>query len=319
LIDSFNLDTLAESRIPNPESRIPNPESRIPTQLQANPDTTSRRIPTPMNLSAYLTRIGFTGDARPDLQTLRRIHRLHLEAIPYENLDVQLQRPLGFELAAHFEKLVHSRRGGWCYEMNGLLGWTLERIGFQVQRLAGAVVREKAGDAVIGTHLALCVRLDRPYLADVGFGDGLIEPTPIVEGAFRQDRFDFRLERVDDTWWRFHNQPYGGAPTFDFELSDASGAQLAERCHWLQTAPESGFVQNAVCQRYVDGELRILRGRVLKVVRGENIEQRTIDSAAEYRQVLAASFGIELSETARLWEKIAARHAEWLAAQQKSV
>jgi N-hydroxyarylamine O-acetyltransferase len=184
--------------------------------------------------------------------------------------------------------------------------------------MAGAVMREKAGDVTIGSHLALCVHLDRPYLADVGFGDGLIEPTPIVEGAFRQDRFDFGLERFDSTWWRFHNQPHGGAPTFDFDVSEAPAARLADRCHWLQTAPESGFVQNAVCQRYIDGELRILRGRVLKVVRGVEAEQRMIDSAVEYRRVLAEAFAIELPDTDLLWEKVSARHAEWLREQARS-
>lgn len=271
-----------------------------------------------MNLSAYLQRIGFTGEPCPDLATLRSVHRLHLEAIPYENLDVQLQRPVGFDLNAHFDKLVASRRGGWCYEMNGLMGWALEQIGFRVTRLAGAVVRATAGDASIGSHLALCVHLDRPYLADVGFGDGVIEPTPIVEGAFRQDWFDFRVERLDETWWRFHNQPHGGAPTFDFQLSEAPAARLEERCRWLQTAPESGFVQNAVCQRYVDSELRILRGRVLKIVRDGAIEQRTVDSALDYERTLADAFGIELPEAPSLWQKVSARHADWLARTRQS-
>ena len=265
------------------------------------------------DLTAYLRRIGFAGEPRVDLATLRRIHRLHLEVIPYENLDVQLQRPLGFELSAHFDKLVASPRGGWCYEMNGLMAWALEQIGFRVTRLAGAVVRDKAGDASIGSHLALCVDLDQRYLADVGFGDGLIEPTPIVTGAFRQDWFEFRLERLDATWWRFHNQPHGGAPSFDFQLSEAPVSRLEDRCRWLQTSPESGFVQNAVCQRYVDGELRILRGRVLKIVRDGTIEQRTVDSMRDYESVLDASFGIRLPDTQSLWDKVSLRHAEWLA------
>jgi N-hydroxyarylamine O-acetyltransferase len=271
-----------------------------------------------MQLQSYLSRIGFSGDPRADLPTLRRIHRLHLEAIPYENLDVQLGRRVGFDVDAHFDKLVRTKRGGWCYEMNGLMAWALEQIGFRVTRMAGAVMREKAGDAVIGSHLVLCVHLDRPYLADVGFGDGLIEPTPIVAGAFRQDHFDFRLEQLDGTWWRFHNQPHGGAPTFDFEVREAPVARLADRCHWLQTSSESGFVQNAVCQRYIAGELKILRGRVLKIIRGVAVEQRVLDSAAEYRRVLEEEFAVELAETQLLWEKVSERHHEWLRAQAQS-
>jgi N-hydroxyarylamine O-acetyltransferase len=208
-----------------------------------------------MHLSGYLRRIGFNGEPRPDLRTLRRIHRLHLESIPYENLDVQLGRKVGLDLDAIYGKLVTARRGGWCYEMNGLFAWALERIGFKVTRLAGAVLRDKVGDTSIGSHLALCVHLDDCYLADVGFGDGLIEPVLLGEGSFRQDAFDFRLERLDESWWRFHNQPHGGAPSFDFRLSEAPQERLAERCEWLQSSPESLFVQNAVCQRYADGRL----------------------------------------------------------------
>jgi N-hydroxyarylamine O-acetyltransferase len=106
------------------------------------------------SLAAYLHRIGFTGAARADWPTLQRLHRLHLAAIPYENLDVQLQRRVGFDLDAIHRKLVLERRGGWCYEMNGLFAWALEQIGFRITRLAGGVGREQAGDRSIGTHLA---------------------------------------------------------------------------------------------------------------------------------------------------------------------
>jgi N-hydroxyarylamine O-acetyltransferase len=264
-----------------------------------------------MKVDTYLDRIGFAGDPRVNFETLRRVHRLHLEAIPYENLDVQLGRELGFDSGAHFRKLIASKRGGWCYEMNGVLAQALETIGFRVTRLAGAVTRDKNGDATIGSHLALCVELDQLYLADVGFGDGIIEPTPLSEGPFRQDQFDYKLEKLDERWWRFHNQPHGGAPTFDFQVMEASPAQLEERCRWLQTAPESGFVQNAVCQRYIDGELRILRGRVFKCIRGEDVQQRLIDSAEDYRRTLADAFAIELPQYEYVWDKVNARHTAW--------
>ena len=268
-----------------------------------------------MHLTSYLNRIGFSGEPRADLPTLRRIHRLHLAAIPYENLDVQLGRTLGLEVDAHYRKLVEAKRGGWCYEMNGLMGWALEQIGFRVMRLAGGVRRDTGGDVVVGSHLVLAIALDQPYLADVGFGDGMVEPAPIVAGAFRQDAFEFRFERLDDSWWRFHNHPYGGAPTFDFELKEAPRERLQIRCEWLQTSSESGFVQNAVCQRYVDGELRILRGRVLKIVRAPHVEQRTVDSLADYRAVLADLFALDIAEVEILWHKASARHLEWLRAQ----
>jgi N-hydroxyarylamine O-acetyltransferase len=263
-------------------------------------------------LQEYLRRVKFSGEPRPDLDTLRRLHRGHLAAIPYENLDVQLGRPVGFDRAAIFDKLVRSRRGGWCFEMNGLLGWALEQIGFRVTRVAGAVTRDVRGDSSIGNHLALVVELDRLYLADVGFGDGLVEPAPIVAGSVRQDFFDYRFEQVG-AWWRFHNHPYGGAPTFDFQLSAPVADVLERQSDWLQTSPESGFVQNSVCQRFHDNRLSILRGKVLKLVDEHGVTQRIVEDLADYRHVLDNEFDIDLPEIDRLWERVNVRHAAWLA------
>jgi arylamine N-acetyltransferase len=267
-----------------------------------------------MNLDRYFRRIGFDGDAKPDLATLTRLHRLHLEAIPYENLDVQLGRPVGFDIEAIFDKLVLSRRGGWCYEMNGLFAWALERIGFRPIRMAGGVLRERLGDRTVGGHLVLCVHLDRAYLADVGFGDGLIEPVPITPGPIQQRFLGFTLAQLDDGWWRFHNHPQGGAASFDFQIAEASPAVLAERCQWLQSSPDSGFVQNAVCQRFSRDALLVLRGRVLKAIRAEGTQQTVIGNLADYRATLRTVFGIEVDVTP-FWDRISARHEEWLRAQ----
>jgi len=269
-----------------------------------------------LQLREYLHRVGFSGEPRPDLDTLKRLHRGHLAAISYENLDVQLGRRVGFDPAAVFDKLVRSKRGGWCFEMNGLLAWALEQIGFRVMRVAGAVGRDVRGDGSIGNHLALIVDLDRPYLADVGFGDGLIEPTPLVEASLRQEFFEFRLQRLDeegpDGWWRFHNHRYGGAPSFDFQLSPARSEVFERQSDWLQTAPESGFVQNSVCQRFHGGELSILRGKVLKVIGEHGVSQRTIEDFADYREVLGRRFGLELPDLGFLWHKVSERHEAWL-------
>jgi N-hydroxyarylamine O-acetyltransferase len=261
------------------------------------------------SLDQYLRRIKFVGNPAADVATLRQLQRRHLAAIPYENLDVQLNVPVGFDFDAIFAKLVQSRRGGWCFEMNGLFAWALEQIGFKVTRMAGAVMREQRGESVIGNHLVLCVHLDQPYLADVGFGDGLIEPVPVMEGPVRQDFLDFRLEQVDD-WWRFHNHPAGGASSFDFQLRPALPGVLEAQSCWLQQAPESGFVQTAVCQRYERGELFILRGIVLKVVTEHGTTQRTLARVEEYENVLDRVFGITVGNIDQLWRRINARHIE---------
>ncbi|WP_374573151.1 arylamine N-acetyltransferase [Phenylobacterium sp.] len=267
-----------------------------------------------MDLQAYFDRIGYSGPARPDLATLRAVHRAHLFAIPYENLDVQLGRPLTTDPAAAFDKLVTRRRGGWCYEMNGVLGAALEEIGFKVTRLSGAVMRVVRGDAFIGNHLVLRVDLDEPWIADVGFGDGGRDPIPLAEAEFASDSFPLRLERLDERWWRYHNHEHGGAPSFDFTAERADEARLSELCQWLQESPESMFVQNAVVQRHTPDSILQLRGRVLRRARPDGVESRLIGSADEYVDALSSEFGLDMPEAAELWPRICARHDELFAA-----
>lgn len=269
-----------------------------------------------MDLKRYLRRIGFGGPVRPDLATLQALHRAHLLAIPYENLDVQLGRPVTLARPQIYEKIVESRRGGWCFEMNGLFGWALSEIGFRMTRATGAVRRDLMGDAFIGNHLVLRVDLDvGTYLADVGFGDGPHDPIRVEPGPFRAHGFDFRLEKADGKWWRLFNHPHGGAPSFDFMLDEADETVLAERCRFLQTSEQSPFVQNAVCQRHTQSGLTILRGRVLRHITGQgNTDERLLESADAFVSVLADEFDLELPEAASLWPKIVARHEAVLAA-----
>ena len=139
-----------------------------------------------LELSAYLQRIGFRGTVRPDLATLEAMHKAHQYAIPFENLDVLLHRPVVLDLAASYDKIVRQRRGGWCYELNGVMGWALKEIGFDVMRMRAGVMRVLAGDTQLGNHLCLFVRLDQCYLVDVGFGGSLVEPLPL-KASERED------------------------------------------------------------------------------------------------------------------------------------
>src|SRR5438105_3043842 len=106
-------------------------------------------------LEQYLERIGYHGTVRADLETLRGLQEAHVRTVPFENLDVQLRRPVGLDIDACFDKIVRQRRGGWCFELNGLLGWALREIGFDVVRTSGGVMRERIGDAQLGNHLCL--------------------------------------------------------------------------------------------------------------------------------------------------------------------
>lgn len=270
-----------------------------------------------MKLDAYLDRIAYQGPLRADHATLVGLHRAHLLAIPYENLDVQLGRPGATDPSAAYDKIVLRKRGGWCYEMNGLFGWALGEIGFKVTRATGAVMREQRGEVATGNHLVLKVELgDGVFLADVGYGNGPLEPIPLAEGEFVSQGFGFYLSRLDDTWWRLHCPDGMGSASFDFNLAAADEALLARQCHDLQSSPESPFVLNAVLQRHFVEGIWQLRGRILRKLTPIGHNDYLVESAQEYAGVLSEIFGLAMPDAPDLWPKICARHDAIMAEKQ---
>jgi N-hydroxyarylamine O-acetyltransferase len=264
-----------------------------------------------MELSAYFDRIGYSGPVAPDLATLKAVMRAHIAAVPFENLDVQLGNPVTTALPAIYAKLVERRRGGWCYENNGLFGWALGEMGFGVRRISAGVMRVARGDAALGNHLALIVTIDgEEWLTDVGFGGTLAAPIPLAGGSHVQPPFAVGLVEGDG-YWRFEERFGGEDPfSFDFLAGPADEALLARQCDALQSEPESIFVQNLVVQQRQGDRHLTLRGRVLMERGPEGESKRTLESADELVAVLRHRFGIDLPEAATLWDKVCARHAE---------
>ncbi len=272
------------------------------------------------NVSAYLNRIGYVGTTSPSVEVLRAIHRAHLLNISYENLDIHLDRRLSLDDDAIFNKIVGRKRGGWCYEMNGLLAWALREIGFDVTLLGGTVAREHRGDSAEGNHLVLLVQLEQPWLADVGFGNGILEPLPLTEGEHAQYGFSFRLERRGERWF-FHNHQYGGSG-FDFTLEPHEMNDFSEQCQWLQTTPDSGFVRLTTCHRWCTadqyGAIDMLRGAILQHVTPDGISERIIETEIDYSHVLHETFALDLGDDlGLLWAKVSAAHRAWMLAQRQ--
>jgi N-hydroxyarylamine O-acetyltransferase len=262
-----------------------------------------------LQLDAYLDRIDFKGAVRADLATLRALHRAHQYAVPFENIDVQLRRPLALDAAAAYDKIVRRRRGGWCYEMNGILNWALQEIGFDVMRLSAGVMRESIGDAQLGNHLCLLVRLDEPWLVDVGFGGSLTEPMPLRAAVFEDRPYRLGLSETSDGYWRFSEAaPADDAFTFDFRIAPADESLFATKCRYLQTDASSPFVQNLVVQRRSGDTHLSLRGRMLAIIRSTGTEKRLLNSPDELLAILRERFDLDVPEAASLWPAICTRH-----------
>ena len=129
-----------------------------------------------LDLTDYFARIGYRGAAGPTLDVLQDLITAHTRAIAFENLDPLLGVPVeDLSPEALFDKLVHRRRGGYCYEHNGLMGHVLEAVGFGVRRFAARVVWTVQPGAPVPsqTHTLLAVTLPgapQLLLVDVGFG-----------------------------------------------------------------------------------------------------------------------------------------------------
>lgn len=262
-----------------------------------------------MDLAAYFDRIGYSGPRAPDLATLDALMKAHAGSVPFENLDVQLGRRTGLDPQAIFAKLVGARRGGWCYEQNGLFGRVLTELGFEVRRLCCGVLRAINGDAALGNHLALMVTLEgKPWLVDVGFGGSQAGPIPLAAGEHAHPPYAIALTQADGYWrlieWIEPDKPF----SFDFRDGPADEALFAAKCAELQDNPESVFVQNLVVQQRRGARHLSLRGRVFSTHNADGEERRLIDSADELVETIRAEFAMDVPEAAALWDKVCARH-----------
>ena len=249
-----------------------------------------------MDIKPYLERIDHKGPLAPTAATLRELHRAHMLAVPFENLDIHLDRQIMLEDGSLFSKIVESRRGGFCYEMNGLFGALLREIGFRVDMLSAGVTREDGGFGPPFDHMALLVHLDRRWLADVGFGDSFCEPLLLDDrGEQMRDGFAYRIDeegenltlrrRSDDGLWK---------DQYRFTLRPHEFADYQEMCRYHQTSAESIFTRRRVCTRAtVDGRITLSDMRLI-ITRGVDQQERLLEDESEYAQALREHFGIEL-------------------------
>lgn len=266
-----------------------------------------------MRLGDYFQRIGWSGTTAPTLDTLGALLRAHNHTIPFENLDVQLGNTLTTRVEDAYDKIVNAGRGGWCYEQNGLFGWVLSQIGFDVRRISASVMRTSREPLSRADHLSLLVSLPRDsgrWLVDVGFGGSLLHPIPLRAGTHYHPPFSVGLRQLRDDCWQFWESLDDGESSFAFEDVPADERAMSDRSHYLQTSPESGFVQNFVCQlRRPDSHVN-LRGRVFTVVTSGAKRERVLESVDEFLATLSDEFNLFTPEAARLWERICERHNE---------
>ncbi|WP_353474335.1 arylamine N-acetyltransferase [Salipiger sp. H15] len=258
-------------------------------------------------IDTYLARIGMARPVQADLQSLTQLHRAHLLTFPFEALDAFMGWPSGFTPAAAFDKMVLQRRGGWCFEMNGLFGAVLQGLGFRVTRLCGGVHREMLGDMAVGNHLTLRVDLDRPYLAEVGVADAIFEPVPLALGPIRQRGFDFEITEADGGWLRFNNHPQGIARSFDFRPDHADEEAMTAAHAWLMQDPGSPFTNALAVMRHTeDGYVALQNDQLRRVTSGKVFEGQ-VTGAAHLAEILETVFDLDVPKPEDIWARVQSR------------
>ena len=249
-----------------------------------------------MNVESYLRRIHYSGSVEPDADTLRQLHLAHLLTVPFENLDIHLGRSIVLEDAALFDKIVERRRGGFCYELNGLFCWLLRELGFNVRKLSAGVARAEGGFDPYFDHMALLVELEQLWLADVGFGDSFRQPIPLSEKAETYDGFGLYSIRLNgDVLVLTRRLGLDQAePQYRFTVQPYEYADFAEMCVHHQTSPDSPFTRARVCTLATkDGRLTLKDMRLI-TTNGRAKHERLVSDEDERNGILRDLFGIEI-------------------------
>lgn len=247
-----------------------------------------------MDIDAYLDRLGTARPAAPDLATLRHLQERHLSTVPFENLSSHLGEPVVLAEDALFDKVVHCRRGGFCYELNGLFAALLRALGYDASLHAAQVFHADGTPGPPLDHTAIVVTLDgEDWLVDVGFG--------------RFARYPLRLSAVDaqpdpEGEFLLLDAPHGdidvlldGEPQYRVERRARPLADFVPMAWWQTTSPESHFTRSLTCSRPTSqGRVTLSGDRLIETVDGVRNEV-VLPSPEAVRLAYRVYFGMTLT------------------------
>lgn len=254
-----------------------------------------------MDIRSYLERISYDRPVRTDVESLFALHRTHLLTVPFENLDIHLGVPIQLDEQALWDKIIVRKRGGFCYELNGMFAWLLRQAGFEVTYLNGRVYNDEEKRGREFDHLTLLVRIPgegTKWLADVGFGDSFFEPLRLDYGGEQaQGSRAYRLETVDDGIDLLRRDQDGDwKRQYFFDLQARSfPADYEEGSQYHQTSPKSSFTRERVISLATpDGRISLGNNNLTVTTNGKRVK-RQLSGEAEFKELLLRYFGIELN------------------------
>ncbi|WP_116138589.1 arylamine N-acetyltransferase family protein [Trinickia diaoshuihuensis] len=248
------------------------------------------------SLAEYLDRIDFTGTPKADFDTVARMMRRQLFSVPFENLDVQAGKIVSLVPEEIVEKIVGRKRGGYCYEVNGLFAMALESLGIDYQFVAARPMFYPARRP--RTHMGLVLSLGgERWLCDLGFGSyGIRAPMSLsaLDVEVAQDDDTFKLSLGEDGFYLLQAKVDGQwTNQYAFDLSPQEWIDFAPANYLNSTHPDAIFVRMTVAVLMTETGRKILGGDSFKIVSHGRTEKRTVTSN-ELPEILAREFGLTM-------------------------
>ena len=249
-------------------------------------------------INAYLSRISVTAelDPAPTIEDLRMLQTKHLLSVPFENLDIHWNRPIVLDTERFYEKIVLNRRGGFCYELNGLFNDLLKSLGFNTRLVSARVFGGEKGFGPEFDHAAIIVTIgELEYLADVGFGDFAAEPLRFIADIEQHDREgDFVIRRAEFGVLEVAKKLDGVlTPEYKFEPIGRDLSEFAEMCDFQQYSPESHFTKGKLCSILTDEGRKTLTDTKFVLTANREKVETAVESEEEFERILEAEFGIK--------------------------
>jgi N-hydroxyarylamine O-acetyltransferase len=264
-----------------------------------------------LSMKAYFDRIGYRGKAAFNLETIKALHGLHPEAIPFENIDPLIGVNVDLALKEIFKKLVVKGRGGFCFEQNILFGAVLRTLGFNVIGLSARVFWEiQEGEIRPRDHMLLLLNLNGvSYLLDVGFGSAsfsaplILDEVGIQVAGHNQYRISFvsgfyYLEILIKGSWRLMHR---------FGLERQMLADYEVVSWYLCTHPKSLFIKELmVAKNFSEGRYALHNNQfTVHKIDGSSVK-RKLQTVQEIIEILQNKFEIKLPKGEKLALKLQA-------------
>lgn len=251
-----------------------------------------------MDIEQYLKRINYKGAIEKTHAGLAQLQRAHLQNVPFENLDIY--NHIKIDTGNLFEKIVVQRRGGFCYELNGLFYQLLKEIGFTAKMVSARVYNAETKQySPEFDHMAIIVLIRRSqYLVDVGFGEFASSPISMIEGEETVDpRGVFKIGVFDESYKivKKKNKEGNFMPEYIFSEKERQMEEFYARCEYHQTNPQSHFLQKRICSLPTNTGRITLTGNTLKITEGGLATEKELHNEEEVQEVLWNYFGIKLS------------------------